>query len=69
MLPIISKCDECRSEFFAQVSPLPQLCPECASVLYGYANCQHVFENGRCKHCYWNGKSSAYVQKLKNQQS
>ena len=28
------------------------LCPECAHILYGYPNCDHHFQDGRCVNCY-----------------
>lgn len=62
----IKICDECRSEFKNHSSPMDNLCPECASVLYGYVNCDHKFKNNRCEKCYWNGKSSKYIIKFKN---
>lgn len=58
-------CDECGSEYLKSSSKMDSLCPECAHILYGYPNCEHVFEDGRCIHCYWNGKSSAYIKGLK----
>ena len=44
----IKICDECKSEFLSSSSRMTKLCPECASVLYGYENCNHIFEQGRC---------------------
>ena len=29
---------------------------------YGYPNCNHVFENGRCVLCYWDGNKSDYLK-------
>ena len=40
------------------------LCPECAHILYGYPNCGHVFKNGRCIYCYWDGSRSKYIEWL-----
>lgn len=57
-------CDECRSKFLRTSSKMMSLCPECAHVLYGYPNCSHIFENGRCKYCYWNGRRSKYIKSL-----
>jgi predicted RNA-binding Zn-ribbon protein involved in translation (DUF1610 family) len=62
----IKICNECKSEFKAKFSEMENLCPECASILYGYENCVHKFKNNRCEKCYWNGKSSEYIIKLKN---
>lgn len=61
-----STCDECQSEFYTGTSQMSSLCPECAHVLYGYKNCDHSFENGRCIHCYWNGNVSDYVRTRKS---
>ncbi len=36
-------CVECGSEYLASASKMMELCPECASVLYGYDNCKHIF--------------------------
>ncbi len=44
---------------------MENLCPECSNVLYEYQNCEHQFENKRCIKCYWNGKSTAYLDQLK----
>ena len=60
-------CDECGSLFFKGTSKMEALCPECAHMLYGYPNCDHNFQNGRCVHCYWDGSKSEYVKKLKVQ--
>lgn len=62
----LDTCDECNSEYFTHTSKMTSLCPECSHVLYGYNNCVHEFENGRCMKCYWNGKTSDYIQSLKN---
>ena len=43
------------------------LCPECAHVLYGYPNCDHHFQDGRCVNCYWDGSKSVYIKKLNQQ--
>lgn len=58
-------CDECNSEFFEGTSKMENLCPECCNILYGYPNCEHYFENGRCIKCNWNGNQSDYIKKLK----
>lgn len=60
----IAKCDECGSEYYAGSSLMKSLCPECAHALYGYVNCAHVFENGRCTLCYWDGRKSQFTKKL-----
>lgn len=45
------------------------LCPECSHLIYGYENCTHEFEDGRCKLCGWNGHRSRRTQSrfLENQ--
>ncbi len=57
-----NRCDECGSLYYLSSSKMKNLCPECASVLYGYPNCKHVFENGRCINCYWDGSQSEFVK-------
>lgn len=57
-------CDECESEFYKSASKMKGLCPECAHVLYGYPKCNHVFKNGKCVYCYWEGKQSDYIKSL-----
>ena len=57
-------CDECGSSFLLAASRLKGLCPECAAVLYGYENCSHVFRNGTCIRCLWDGSRSTYVRAL-----
>jgi hypothetical protein len=44
---------------------MTNLCPECSHILYGYENCEHEFENGRCVKCFWNGNVSDYILKRK----
>jgi len=58
-------CDECGSLFFMDSSQMMGLCPECAHILYGYPNCTHRFQNGRCVNCYWDGSKSDYIRHLK----
>ena len=60
----INICEECGSEYYAASSLMKSLCPECANVLYGYPNCSHVFENGRCILCYWDGSRTKFTQKI-----
>lgn len=62
----IQICDECKSEFYKDSSEIENLCPKCSSILYGYKNCEHNFIDNRCEKCYWNGKSSKYIEKIKN---
>lgn len=60
----IKICDECESEYFSDTSEMAQLCPDCANDLYGYPNCVHQFENGRCLRCYWDGgKHGEYIER------
>jgi predicted RNA-binding Zn-ribbon protein involved in translation (DUF1610 family) len=61
-------CDECGSTFFADKSEMERLCPNCSHFIYGYPNCDHRFENDRCKICGWDGSLSTYVQQLKTKQ-
>jgi len=63
----ITICTECKSEYYQHSSNMTSLCPECAHVLYGYENCNHQFENGRCIKCFWNGNSTEYIKKLKKE--
>lgn len=62
---VTNVCDECKSEFYKDSSLMQNLCPECASILYGYQKCDHNFKDNRCKKCYWNGNSSEYIDSLK----
>lgn len=59
-------CDECGSTYFLDASKMGKLCPECSHILYGYENCHHLFENGRCTKCYWNGNTSRYLDNRKS---
>ena len=60
----LSACCECKSEYYEGTSRMAGLCPECANVLYGYPVCDHVFVDGRCRLCYWNGNRSRYIAML-----
>jgi predicted RNA-binding Zn-ribbon protein involved in translation (DUF1610 family) len=60
-------CDECGSDYFADSSPMSQLCPECSHWLYGYALCVHKFTEGRCSKCGWDGSVSSYLRGLQAQ--
>ena len=64
----LALCDECGSLFFKGSSQMMGLCPECAHVLYGYPNCDHHFQNGRCVNCYWDGSKSVYIKKQNQQE-
>lgn len=43
---------------------MSELCPECAHLLYGYPNCSHVWTEGRCTACGWDGSQSAYIRRI-----
>lgn len=58
----VKKCAECGSEYYMNSSEMVELCPECSHQLYGYDNCQHEFENGRCVKCYWKGTKSEFIK-------
>ena len=60
ILKTISTCDECGSEYITSTSEMVDLCPECSSILYGYDNCNHIFKNGICIKCHWNGNRSTW---------
>ena len=57
-------CDECGSEYLKETAKMTSLCPECSHILYGYENCEHIFENGKCIKCLWNGQHSEYIKTL-----
>lgn len=59
-------CNECGSEFVKAASAMANLCPECAHILYGYPNCNHIFKDGRCIYCHWNGQKSDYIKWLQD---
>lgn len=61
----IKGCNECESEYYADTSKMKHLCPNCSHFLYGYANCDHRMEHGRCTKCYWNGNTTEYIKGLK----
>jgi hypothetical protein len=63
----IRVCDECSSAFLVERSSMSALCSECAHWLYGHPTCQHVFKDGRCTHCHWDGSVSPYVRRLQSQ--
>ncbi len=60
----IGICDECGSEYVLEKSKMKSLCPNCAHMIYGYENCKHIFKQGRCVKCLWNGNKSEYVRWL-----
>jgi len=64
----LALCDECGSLFFKGSSQMMGLCPECAHILYGYPNCDHHFQDGRCVNCYWDGSKSMYIKKQNQQE-
>ena len=65
----IGICEECGSEFLLSSSKMMSLCPECTHILYGYENCNHVFKDGKCIYCLWNGKRSKYIRSLLNKKN
>ncbi|MTH30309.1 hypothetical protein GJV77_10415 [Myroides pelagicus] len=60
----IKHCDECNSLYYTHTSAMEGLCPTCAHVLYGYPNCNHLFEGKHCVHCYWDGSMSSYINSI-----
>ena len=61
----VKTCDECRSLFSIKASRMLGLCPECSHLIYGYDNCRHIFIDGRCSICHWDGSTSYFSEKLK----
>lgn len=61
---LIATCTECGSPFLKSKSKMKALCPECAYWLYGYENCKHVFKDGKCMICLWNGSKSEYIKSI-----
>ncbi len=61
---VVATCGECGSEYLKSESKMMGLCPECSHILYGYENCHHRFENGRCIFCFWDGSRSEYIESL-----
>ena len=59
------KCAECESDYYADSSQMMELCPECSHYLYGYPNCAHQMNNGRCVRCFWDGSSTAFIDGIK----
>ncbi|WP_024469583.1 hypothetical protein [Treponema pedis] len=60
-------CDECGSPFLVSSSKMDALCPNCAHILYGYPNCNHIFKDGKCIKCLYNKNASGYIKKLFNE--
>ncbi len=58
------RCDECGSFFIEGSSAMNNLCPECSFLLYGYPNCKHVFAEGKCQKCDWDGSKSDYANDI-----
>ena len=58
----VAICTECGSKFLKSTSKMKELCPECSSILYGYENCKHIFKNGKCIKCLWDGSRSDYIK-------
>ena len=55
-------CTEWKSEYYKDSSEMMYLCPDCAHRLYGFSNCEHEFESGKCSRCSWNGLTSEYLK-------
>ena len=34
------------------------------AMLYGYEKCQHVFKDGKCIKCLWDGSRSEYIRSM-----
>jgi hypothetical protein len=64
----VAVCDGCGSEYLASSSKMASLCPECAHVLYGYEKCNHVFKDGKCVLCLWDGSRSTYIAQTESEQ-
>lgn len=62
----IKRCDDCFSLYYADTSPMANLCPDCSHQLYDYPNCEHQMEQGRCIKCYWGGMDEDYINKIEN---
>ncbi|OOF03807.1 hypothetical protein BZG80_09390 [Salinivibrio sp. MA440] len=63
---LMNTCNECGSAYRPEASEMAALCPECTHRLYGYKNCPHEMESGRCKICGWDGSVSPFL-KYQNQ--
>jgi predicted RNA-binding Zn-ribbon protein involved in translation (DUF1610 family) len=64
MVNLSQVCDECGSNYLASTSRMESLCPQCAHILYGYENCAHVFNDGICSKCHWNGALSIFIKSI-----
>ena len=62
----VAICTECGSKFLKSKSEMKEVCPECSSILYGCENCKHIFQNGKCIKCLWDGSRSDYIKLLLN---
>lgn len=56
----IEICDECDIPYFEHSSKMARLCPHCAHILYGYPDCEHIFENGKCIKCLFQQNEQEY---------
>lgn len=63
----IAICDECGSKFLKSSSEMQNLCSECANLLYDYTACRHIFKDGKCIYCFWDGSKSEYIRNLKEE--
>ena len=61
---LVAICDECGSDYLKSTSKMTALCPECSHVLYGYQNCNHKFNGGKCIFCLRDGSKSKYIKSL-----
>jgi len=61
----IGSCNECGSSYFSEKSEMASMCPECSHLLYGYQNCTHEMNDGRCTKCYWDGSESDFIKSKK----
>ena len=61
----VNNCNECGSSYFSEKSEMVSMCPECSYLLYGYQNCTHEMNDGRCKKCYWDGSESDFIKSKK----
>lgn len=57
-------CDECGSRFISDTSIYRAVCAECAHHIYGWPQCAHQVDEGRCRVCGWDGSRSKYVAGL-----
>lgn len=61
--PLTKACGECGSLYLADSSQMCEMCPQCSTIIFGYDPCNHVFVDGRCSLCYWDGSASRYIKR------